>query len=320
MKLSIALATYNGARYLQEQLDSFSAQTRAPDELVVCDDASTDATMDILNGFAQVAEFPVRIFRNTANLGYTANFEQALSLCTGDLVFLSDQDDVWFKGKLEILEKEFTAYPRAMVVVNDQEIADDALRPTGLTIFSNNRSLGLDESAISSGCCTAVRASFMNVLFPFPKGLIAYDGWIHRLAMGLGARRVLPDVLQYYRRHQSNASQPIAASLERPNRFAHWRAYGLKDATAGWSREAALSRYIAKTLLNTSAVLRDLGLAERAAALCTYEANRAVAIENRIRLMTLSGIARVSGVFNSLITGRYSYFSGWKSAVKDLVR
>ncbi len=94
LRISIAMCTYNGARFLPEQLASFAAQERLPDELVVCDDGSTDATMEILQDFAATALFEVRVERNPQNLGFVRNFEKTLSLCTGDIVFLSDQDDV----------------------------------------------------------------------------------------------------------------------------------------------------------------------------------------------------------------------------------
>lgn len=104
MKMSIAMATYNGARYLREQLDSFAAQTRLPDELVVCDDGSSDDTLNILEEFARTAPFQVRIFRNDVNLGYAQNFARALERCVGDLVFLSDHDNVWFEDKIDVKE------------------------------------------------------------------------------------------------------------------------------------------------------------------------------------------------------------------------
>jgi glycosyltransferase involved in cell wall biosynthesis len=99
--ISVALAAYNGARYLQEQLDSLAAQRRLPDELVVVDDASSDGTVGILERFRATAPFEVKVHRNTANLGYSANFEVAISRCTGDIIFMSDQDDVWFPEKIE---------------------------------------------------------------------------------------------------------------------------------------------------------------------------------------------------------------------------
>ena len=103
---SIALATYNGEKFLQRQLDTLAAQTRLPDEMAVCDDGSTDGTLEILRQFAETAPFPVRIFQNLKNLGPGRNFRKAFSLCEGDVTFFCDQDDVWFPEKLETLVRD----------------------------------------------------------------------------------------------------------------------------------------------------------------------------------------------------------------------
>src|ERR687894_3003245 len=100
-RFSVAMCTYNGARFVAEQLASVAAQTRPPDELVVCDDGSTDETCRLVEEFAARAPFPVRLFVNERNLGSTRNFGRAVALCEGDLVALSDQDDVWHPEKLE---------------------------------------------------------------------------------------------------------------------------------------------------------------------------------------------------------------------------
>lgn len=103
--LSVAMCTYNGEEYLWEQLLSIAEQTRLPDELIVCDDSSTDTTLQILNEFQKMAPFSVRIYCNEAKLGPSKNFEKAITLCSGDVIALSDQDDVWLPRKLERLEK-----------------------------------------------------------------------------------------------------------------------------------------------------------------------------------------------------------------------
>ena len=94
LKLSVAMATYNGERFLEQQLLSIARQIRLPDEMVVSDDGSNDGTIDILERFATNAPFPVRIYRNLNPLGYGDNFLKAASLCDGDLIAFSDQDDV----------------------------------------------------------------------------------------------------------------------------------------------------------------------------------------------------------------------------------
>jgi len=101
------MATYNGAGFIKEQLDSFARQTLLPSELVVCDDGSTDGTREILRQFAAEAPFQVRIYRNPERLGYRDNFLHALELCKGDLVAFSDQDDVWLPEKLAVCAADF---------------------------------------------------------------------------------------------------------------------------------------------------------------------------------------------------------------------
>src|ERR1700721_581226 len=113
MNLSIALCTYNGERFLPEQLRSIGEQSRLPDELVGCDDASTDRTLGIIEDFARQAPFPVRIEVNAANSGSTPNFAKAIGMCKGDSIVLADQDDVWVPSKLAALETALTFNPEA---------------------------------------------------------------------------------------------------------------------------------------------------------------------------------------------------------------
>src|SRR6201999_469319 len=110
-RLSVALCTYNGERFLPQQLASMANQTRPPDELIVCDDRSSDRTIDIVREFAASAAYPVRIFENESNLGSAANFERAIRLCEGNLIALSDQDDIWYPIRLQRSEQELTAHP-----------------------------------------------------------------------------------------------------------------------------------------------------------------------------------------------------------------
>ena len=105
MTTSVALCTYNGEKYLAEQLDSILSQSIVVDEIVVCDDGSTDGTIRILDEFENKFPLVFKIFKNEKNLGYTKNFEKAISLCSGDLIFLCDQDDVWKNDKIERIKK-----------------------------------------------------------------------------------------------------------------------------------------------------------------------------------------------------------------------
>ncbi|HZB45894.1 MAG TPA: glycosyltransferase family 2 protein, partial [Pyrinomonadaceae bacterium] len=197
MKFSVAMCTYNGARFLREQLDSIAAQTRPPDELVVCDDRSTDSTTALVEEFASSAAFPVRLHVNTENLGSTKNFERAVRLCTGDLIALADQDDVWLPEKLKLSEEALARSPRVGLVFTDAEVVDAALAPLGFTLwqridFSANekarirRGRGFDvllEHNVVTGATMAFRAELRPLVLPIPtEGRLIHDGWIALLA------------------------------------------------------------------------------------------------------------------------------------------
>jgi glycosyltransferase involved in cell wall biosynthesis len=137
MKISIAMCTYNGERYIQEQLDSFVDQSRKPDELVVCDDCSTDATLEILRAFAARVPFPVRIVENETNLGSTRNFAKAIALCSGDLIALSDQDDVWRSRKLALQAEILDGDRTIGGVFSDGELIGEQSEPTGQSLWSS---------------------------------------------------------------------------------------------------------------------------------------------------------------------------------------
>ncbi len=112
-RISVALCTFNGERFLPRQLASIQQQTRLPDELVICDDRSTDTTLAIVRSFASSVSFPVKVMQNERNLGSTKNFENAMRLCSGDLIALSDQDDVWYPQRLARSEQELQTPSRS---------------------------------------------------------------------------------------------------------------------------------------------------------------------------------------------------------------
>ena len=119
MKISIALATFNGARYLENQLNSYLTQTRPPDELVVSDDNSWDQTWDILEEFKSRSPFPVRILRNDGPRGIFWNFRSAVLQCQGEIIVLSDQDDIWFSTKLATIENYFSEHPQLLALATN---------------------------------------------------------------------------------------------------------------------------------------------------------------------------------------------------------
>jgi glycosyltransferase involved in cell wall biosynthesis len=218
LTISIAMCTYNGERFLQEQLESFSSQTRLPDELVICDDCSQDNTLALLKEFASRAPFRVRIYVNPKNLGVAKNFEKAISLCRGDITALSDQDDVWRPEKLAIIGRTFEAAPHLGCVFNDAMVVDENLHPLGYSLWdaidfkpryrnpSQKRFYQfMVKKGFIPGATMAFKTQSAKKLIPFP---VASLGWHHDdwLAVAFSASAdidIIPHQLNKYRQHRT---------------------------------------------------------------------------------------------------------------------
>ena len=212
------MATYNGAAFVREQLDSILAQTRLPDELVVCDDCSTDETVQILREYAERSRVPIRIFVNDANLRSTKNFEKAIGLCTGDIIALSDQDDVWMPHKLQIIERRFASEPDLGLVFSNGFLIDESGGAIPGDMWSRWRfNRGLQNSVrkgrkayellvsrhFMTGATMAFRSSLRTLILPIPDGLdtFIHDRWIAVIVAGVARVSAIEDKLIAYRLH-----------------------------------------------------------------------------------------------------------------------
>ncbi len=321
MRISIAMATYNGAKYLQDQLDSFLYQSRQPDELVVCDDGSTDGTLEVLETFCRQAPFAVHVYRNETNLGCTKNFEKAMSLCTGEILFLSDQDDVWFCNKIDIMAATLVTRPEIMLLNADLVLTDDSLNPSPYTALGQSVALAYGSENVVHGCSTAFRCAWRDFVLPIPAVRSAtHDGWIHRLASLLGVRMQLDIPLQYYRRHDHNTSNWLASRMARLTVLDVLRAYGLRDVTDGYRSELEVVEATRSRLAASTDTLKMLGLSNRQAAAISTLDRRIKAINDRITLMAVPRARRLPRILEMWAQGYYRQFAGWKSAVKDMLR
>ena len=239
-KISVALCTYNGERFLGRQLASMQQQTRLPDELVVCDDSSTDRTMEILNDFAASAAFPVRIIRNEQNLGFVANFERAIRLCQGDLIALCDQDDIWYPTRLERSQQEFAEHPEVGLVFSDADVIDDRDEVTGTRLWTNygfnlerkRRLLAgdytvLPRNSFVTGATVMFRSRLRENCLPVGSGWL-HDEWIVGIAAAVADLRPIDSPLIRYRQHgaQQVGLGPRPSRRERSKR--HWSELSLQ--------------------------------------------------------------------------------------------
>lgn len=317
-RVSIAMATYDGARFVREQLQSFVDQTRRPDELIVSDDGSRDGTVAIVEEFRASAPFPVIILRSPVNRGFSLNFEHALRHATGDVVFLSDQDDVWFPGKITKVLAAFDR-PSVQVVVHDLINTHADLGHEGVTLLGNILALGLSESDLIPGCATAIRRSWLDVALPTPNA-IAYDAWLHGLSGRVGARRVIAEPLAYYRRHGDTVFQWVASRPARVDRKQLARQPTPVDARMRWGAEAeALGLYIDR-VKSCGGLWESLRLEAGAGSALSAMKRRRSALEERILVRAQPRFRRLPGIARMLGRGQYRYFAGLMGALKDAIR
>ncbi len=218
LSLSVALASYNGERYILQQLDSIANQTRLPDELIISDDASVDATPEIARDFALHAPFPVRLLRNSERLGSTRNFETAIRACCGDIIFLCDQDDVWRPDKIALIEGCFINNPQTGAVFTDGDVVDENLHPVGRLweifgfnpkeqrmVAAGNALEVLLRHSVVTGATMAFRSTFRDLVLPLPDlANIWHDAWIALLIGTVSRLDALSAPSIAYRQHGAN--------------------------------------------------------------------------------------------------------------------
>jgi glycosyltransferase involved in cell wall biosynthesis len=250
--ISVAMTTYNGERFLGEQLRSIAAQERLPDELVVADDQSADRTREIISDFARTAPFPVRLHLNEPRLGWRGNFMSVLARCESDLIALCDQDDVWDPAKLAIAERAMDD-PDALLFFHDAWLIDGTGKRTGpANIFSlpeSNPPLSVYSFFSPYGFTMVCHRSLLALSDLWDQSTDSndrrdrapHDQWLFFLATVLGTVRFSRERLTGYRQHVGNAvGVPVSRGL--PSRLRRARQYWLSNPEARFRNLAAVAR------------------------------------------------------------------------------
>jgi len=212
--VSVALCTYNGERYLREQLASIAGQSVLPAELVIGDDGSTDRTLEMIEAFAAVAPFPVTIHVNDQNLGVAMNFVATIRRCRYDWVMLCDQDDIWLPHRMTLFVQDLQANPGNRVFLSDAQLADESGTPLHQTLFSAYRlthgeigwiNRGQAERALAKHVFATGAGMMVNrswaITRPDPSAGILHDEWYAWLASPFV--RVIDQPTFLYRQHRS---------------------------------------------------------------------------------------------------------------------
>jgi glycosyltransferase involved in cell wall biosynthesis len=309
------MCTYNGARFLPAQLESIFAQTRPPDEIVICDDGSTDETRSLI---------PVNVIfhENEQNLGTVKNFEKAIGLCTGDVIVLSDQDDVWRADKLQLIEEAFNQNPNAGLVFSDADIVDEDLEPLGRRMWdevsfnSHKRKLVAQGRSLDvlitgwtvTGATMAFRSTYTKLSLPIPTTIsMIHDAWIALTVAAVSDVAMIDEPLIKYRQHQrQQVGAPERKTRKQPS---------ARDAFQRRNSSAELQRIL--DTLHDRLTTQGNGFDCHNA--LSFVRNYSHHLDVRANLPQRR-LNRVPAVLRELLSWRYhEYANGFKSAAKDLV-
>jgi len=208
IKISVAMASYNGKKFIKKQLDSILSQSLKPAEIIICDDGSTDDTVRIIRGYP--AESNIRLVINDKNLGYIKNFEKAISLCSHPFIALSDQDDIWHIDKLKILTDEIgnnLAVFSDMTLIddNDATISESFEKYQKIWFPKDNeiQHIALLWENYLTGCSCLIKKELFELCRPFPADL-PHDHWLALGASAAGKIKHIDSKLTFYRKHSAN--------------------------------------------------------------------------------------------------------------------
>jgi glycosyltransferase involved in cell wall biosynthesis len=317
-RISVAMCTYNGAAYLAEQLASIAGQTQLPDELVICDDRSTDATAEIVHRFAASAPFEVHFEVNKQNLGSRANFAKAIQACRADWILLADQDDVWMPRKVQTLAGEAAGRTDVGFLFSDAVVVDSSRRSLGYTLWNSLRFSKSEQRRMNAGdafelllrrnvvtgATMMFRAEHRDWLLPID-GHWVHDGWIALLIAAVAGVVAVGEPLIEYRQHPNQQIGATKRTIQEDYRRVRSRSAEHFEAIAA-DYAAARAR-----LMKFRRLLRhpqsSVWLDEK------IEHFRAKA------QMRTSSQPRVPAVLRELLRFHYlRYSTGWRSLAQDL--
>ena len=256
--ISIAMATYNGEKYLREQLDSILTQSIQDFELIVCDDCSTDSTVQILNEYA-ARDKRINIFVNEQNLGFKKNFEKIISLCSGNYIALSDQDDVWTENHLQVL---LESIGNNDLVGANAFLCDEKANPIGVDLlscskiefFPNSKDdwfFFLLHSNIFQGAACMFRKTLVQKAIPIPENVKFHDYWLALIASANGGVVYINECVLYYRQHGTN--------ITKNEKWNFWKKLKLQKNA---KNDAIMKENVLKAFLKT----QDISFAKRSCA------------------------------------------------------
>lgn len=270
MRISVVMATYNGEKYLRAQMDSIRTQTKQPDEVIICDDCSSDRTIEILRDYIKSYDLQNtwKLVLNSRNIGYANNFKKGLDLAKGEFIYFSDQDDIWNKEKIDIMQNIIEKTSDCKVLCTDYEsfVSNDDAKVRLKRNYKQTANDGSLEKILLSkksvylrslGCCMCVRKDFVKQIDSY-----LFDGWAHddcmwRLAQCMDGCYLLHSNLVRHRVHENNTATygqyhtrnkriKLFQAMQRANKQ---MLKMMEDCGANWEKKHIIEKHISMMVL-----------------------------------------------------------------------
>jgi glycosyltransferase involved in cell wall biosynthesis len=208
LKVSVCMATYNGSIYIRDQIDSILDQLTSDDELIICDDCSNDETVKIIKSYDDKR---IKLFINESNLGHVRNFEKAMMIATGNLISLSDQDDIWYPNRLEAMKNQIKV-TNSNLIVSEFDVMNKFSSINAISHYLNGQKCSSWQEIINIflgrvtyfGCTFLMTKELVNRSTPFPKWIESHDVWIGLIANTIGGTVRLHQPTLVRRIHEVN--------------------------------------------------------------------------------------------------------------------
>lgn len=330
VRCSVVMCTFNGALHLEEQLDSLRRQDRPADEIVIRDDASTDATWEVLNDYSKILPGQVRLIEGGPNIGFLRNFEAAIAAATGEAIFLCDQDDTWEPGKIAAFERVFVDEPDVGLVFSDAELIDETGDPIGRRAwqtswlkfdpvlepdwYSGGAFRRLLAGNVVTGAAMAFRGKYRELVLPFPAALgrwNIHDGWIALLVSAVSP--VVPVSYPYIRYRVHSAQSQGLELRQLPPLHDRTPRVVMSGNEVRARTEAGLTELANRLELHSPEfppIFADLASVEQ----------HVRHLRTRLAMTSMSLPKRWRMVRRELVSGSYERFSsGYRSAAIDLL-
>jgi len=304
-KISIAMAVFEGERFVCQQLDSIFSQSLVPNEIIICDDSRNDKTYKAIKNIIEQHPEIIKYFKNETQLGVSKNFEKAVSLSSGDIIFLSDQDDVWMRDKIAELISSINASLDCGGAFCNSELVDKDLNGLGLThfdlrAFKGDASIDFFLKRVpAAGHNMAFKAELKDLLLPFPDLKECHDTWIGLVIAATSGWTFSDEILTQFRQHDDNLSRSgrdsqLKAAME-----------SIKNDTSAWNA-ALYDELIQRITGNVEPEVLE-SLKDRR----DHSAVRAK--------MNCNIFKRLPLVYGEIKNKRYfKYGRGWKNVIQDI--